>query len=1524
MDTYKGKTFRRQHGVFGLIAILFLAFLLPSQTRAASPIEMIPVPNSGFEQNLIAGKIPSWSAFGLASSLSLSETTVFTGTRSLKMSKPGTGGLGAESAKLAVTAGQSYEAKIKLYLENYSGGSPALWIRWYNAAGQFMNKQATYNLTNPALNTWLDVRVSGTAPDGAAFATIFPYASSSVLMTAYVDEALFYRIDPNEVSVNNPGFEEAASGANIPGWELYPGTPPSAVSVTSTQKKSGLSSLQLLDTYTDKAIGLSTQAIGVHPNGRYEAKASVHLVSGGAVNLYIKFYDGADKEVGTTSRSFSTPLNTWSDVLKLEGIAPDSAVKAKVLLYSGVGTLSNVYFDDISFTYKNEALVMPFAFENAINLGKATLTTTTLGGAIGNGELYFVTNGNPGTFYAIDAVSGVINSQISVPGTTETWAVTVGADNNVYFAATANRNFWKFDPRPGHRDITLIGSNPVDNFVWDLDASSDGIIYGSTSPNAKVFTYDTHTQAFTDLGRMHDTEQYARGAGVTDQYLYVGIGSKKHLIRMDRSTGIKTEITMPFTGMDDFVHNITPYNGLLYVTHGTSLVVVNEQTLGVIKSVPFDSLQAFDGKISPPSPFNANLLYYRNKVSNNLWSYQVSTNTVQQVTLPNTLPENGTKAIGWVPLPSGGQALAILYDDGKYSLYNPNDNSVQLIQVPLAREGVNIQSMAAGPDKKLYLGGFIDGMSVFNQETQTYDLQVSSPNSPHQVEEIGFLNGKTYFGAYGGARIYAYDSSQPYQYGNTPTSNPKLVYTIPNVQDRPYAFASGDNRLFIGTVPGYGNLGGSLTIYNETTGLWQSTRNVVADQTISSLAYKNGILFGGTSIEGGLGSIPAKVPATATEPEHTVHAKLFKWDVATNTKLGEFEPVIPGLSSPRLLGGLSFGPDGLLWGIAWGTDVEGSSIYALYALNPSNLEIVKSKLMFPGASGGSTWRSFYLRWGQDGLLYTTIARYVTAFDPVTLNYRTLVDNTTNLMDVGMDGSIYYTYLTNLYRLPVRLAQTSISMNDISLQEGTSEPILASGLLENGLPAILAGSSISYTISDPTVLTVVDGQVKALKAGTATIYADITLNGRTKRSNTISLTVQPSPASADLSAISLSSGLLSAPFSPETTSYTQSVAASVSALTVTASVYDTAYATVTASVYNSSNSQVLGPIDLTSGLASSPLPLSTGVNTIKLIVTARDGSTKVYTVLVTRALSGNETPPATAVTVALKDSTGQPLSGGVVSYYDGGWKEFGVTDTSGSVSKPLPNKNYTFAIIYEGTRNELAQNTGTSPIITFQTVNVNVQFTNSQGLPHGEGTVSYYGGGWRSFGSISAGTVHKELLAGSYTFAINYDGAINEKVQNIGMNPLLVFQTAQVKVTLKNSLGSPLSGGSISYYAGSWKSLGVTNSAGEAGKELLANTYTFSMNYEGTLNQKVQHVGSDPTVAFQTVRVTAQLKDEQGNPLDGTLSYYGGSWRTFGATTIGEASKELLAGTYTLSAITGGTRKEIIANTVTDPTVVFQF
>ncbi|NRF95946.1 hypothetical protein HQN89_34630 [Paenibacillus frigoriresistens] len=237
-------------------------------------------------------------------------------------------------------------------------------------------------------------------------------------------------------------------------------------------------------------------------------------------------------------------------------------------------------------------------------------------------------------------------------------------------------------------------------------------------------------------------------------------------------------------------------------------------------------------------------------------------------------------------------------------------------------------------------------------------------------------------------------------------------------------------------------------------------------------------------------------------------------------------------------------------------------------------------------------------------------------------------------------------------------------------------------------------------------------------------------------------------------------------------------------------------------------------------------------------------------------AGNVEPPqhtgytlaATAVKVQFKDSGGNPLSGGVVSYYDGGWKEFGTTDASGTVSKSLPNKSYTFAVIYEGTRNEKTQNTGTDAVVGFQTINIKVQLKDSQGNPLNSGEAGYYAGSWRTIGSISGGEISKELLPGSYSFSMTYEGTRMQKVQDTGNAPNVAFQTVNVKVQLKDSQGNPLNGGNVTYYAGSWRTMGVT-SGGEISKELLTGSYTFRITYGGTSSDRVIDTATTPMIVF---------------------------------------------------------------------------
>lgn len=236
-------------------------------------------------------------------------------------------------------------------------------------------------------------------------------------------------------------------------------------------------------------------------------------------------------------------------------------------------------------------------------------------------------------------------------------------------------------------------------------------------------------------------------------------------------------------------------------------------------------------------------------------------------------------------------------------------------------------------------------------------------------------------------------------------------------------------------------------------------------------------------------------------------------------------------------------------------------------------------------------------------------------------------NTITTLITAADGTTIGTYTI----VVTRLASSNAALSALALSAGTLSPVFAAGT--NNYTATVSNATASITISpatsDPNAtvavngVSVISGSPSAnipLNGGPNTIATVVTAaDGVTTATYTTIVTRTPS-AIASLSNLAVSSGALSPSFATSTGSYTESVSNAISSVTVTPTVTDP---TSTVTINGSS---------VTSGSASSSIPLNAGPNTITTVVTAQDGvTTATYTLTITRPPSSNALLNALSIT-----------------------------------------------------------------------------------------------------------------------------------------------------------------------------------------------------------------------------------------------------------------------------------------------------
>lgn len=610
-------------------------------------------------------------------------------------------------------------------------------------------------------------------------------------------------------------------------------------------------------------------------------------------------------------------------------------------------------------------------------------------GADGQPQGYYFVEGNPNTtgeFAVVDLRTGQTVLDVRIPsGTSSARAMDVSpVDGTVYFGTADTGDLYRY--RPGATDVEHLGVPVPGEVFWELDVDSEGTVWGGTYPGGRVFSYAPATGEVHDYGQALDGETYVEALEQAGGAMYAGTSPHGKLARLDPASGTFTEVPFPDGHDATDVTELDLRGGLLFVTTD-KLYVLDTATGSWV-----DQQADITGRgVSPADPADPKTVYYHS-ATGPVVRYHLDTRATEQTAWAptNAAPE----AWGWIDLADPGMPGASLaftyYNHGRTYAYNFTTAASYYREPTLMGSGDQIITMAAGPDGNIYSGAYLTppGMGRWDPDKAAFELLADSG----QVEGFGSFRGDLVYGRYPQGALYRYDLDQPWSQG----TNPAPPATIGNEQNRPQSFAVLGGTVAVTSVPETGRHGGAVTLWDPATDQLDVHRNVVENQTPVSLAVRDGLLYGGTSINGGYGVDPV-----------TPEGSLFVWDPSAAATVFRTAPV-PGAAN---VSGLVFDADGLLWGLGDST---------LFAFDPRTRRVTRTLRLFDDTDTS--------RYGNDrallldhGRLFGVTANRVFWVDPVTEQVQVLHDGSGSTGPVhnlaaDRNGDLYFiARATHLYR-----------------------------------------------------------------------------------------------------------------------------------------------------------------------------------------------------------------------------------------------------------------------------------------------------------------------------------------------------------------------------------------------------------------------------------------------------------------------------------------------------------------------------
>lgn len=491
------------------------------------------------------------------------------------------------------------------------------------------------------------------------------------------------------------------------------------------------------------------------------------------------------------------------------------------------------------------------------SLGPASaVTSTSVAEQVGD-RIWTITSGvSPVQVGAFDPVGKTVDRKFSLPTGAGAWAMThIGTD--LYIGLYTPGDVYKVDTTTGTATkVAQFGS-----FVWSIAATPDGKIVAGTYPDGAVHEYDPATGATKSYGAAIAGEQYVRSIAADATTIYAGVGTKAHLIAIDRVTGERRDVLPAKYADRTFVATLaldgTKLAAGLSPT-GTMLVFdttdlsnpVEVQTPGGDQYVTAITLSGAD-------------VYLGTRPSGTLYRYR-----------DNALTRLGSPYDGayfnriFVEDSASGTIRAELtsqvvdFDEASGTF-----TGTDLGQAGLPPAPEQVMALAATPSSVLVSG---------KAGVQVHDLATGTSNRtflPGEAKTMTPVGKNVYLGVYTLARLWQMkpDGTDLHELGQ-----------IGNEQTRPTDAAYDDRSQtwLVSTEPDYGKYDGTLVEQHLAGGDREVHRGVVPHQSVRSVTTADGIAYLGGATRNSLGTDPIL-------PEATIVA----FDLRRNRALWESAPL---------------------------------------------------------------------------------------------------------------------------------------------------------------------------------------------------------------------------------------------------------------------------------------------------------------------------------------------------------------------------------------------------------------------------------------------------------------------------------------------------------------------------------------------------------------------------------------------------------------------------------------------------------